>query len=211
MSSLDKETIVLGLVFIVFLACIMYYYSNKNSGSVDNEEFNNLQLDDDYKHEDFTENGMNHLSEHAVPDSNHMNHITENMSGDKENENVVGQNMDNQFADYAELHQDQNNFKIKDNQLPNDCYPKDQLTPTDLLPQDPNSKWAQVNPSGQGDLADQNFLNAGYHIGINTVGQTLRNANMQLRSEPPNPQVKVAPWLQSTIEPDCNRRPMEIG
>ena len=100
---------------------------------------------------------------------------------------------------------------LNGNQLPNDCYPKDQLTPSELLPQDPNSKWAQVNPSGQGGLEDQNFLNAGYHVGVNTVGQTLRNANYQLRSEPPNPQMKVSPWQQSTIEPDTNRRPMEIG
>lgn len=104
-----------------------------------------------------------------------------------------------------------NPFGLNGNQLPKDCYPKDQLTPSELLPGDPNSKWAQVNPSGQGDLKDRNFLNAGYHIGVNTVGQTLRNANLQLRSEPPNPQVKVSPWLQTTIEPDTNRRPMEIG
>lgn len=97
------------------------------------------------------------------------------------------------------------------NQLPSDCYPKDQLTPTELLPGDPNSKWAQVNPVGQGDLKDQNFLNAGYHLGVNTIGQTLRNANLQLRSEPANPQVKVSPWMQSTMEPDIGRRPMEIG
>ena len=64
---------------------------------------------------------------------------------------------------------------------------------------------------GQGEVGDQNFLNAGHHIGINTVGQTLRNANLQLRSEPPNPQVKVSPWGQTTIEPDSNRRAMEIG
>ena len=66
-------------------------------------------------------------------------------------------------------------------------------------------------PAGQGSVGDQNFLNAGFHVGINTVGQTLRNANLQLRSEPPNPQVKVSPWLQSTIEPDTNGKPMEIG
>ena len=106
---------------------------------------------------------------------------------------------------------DSNPLELNDNQLPKDCYPKDQLTPSELLPGDANSKWSQVNPSGQGDLADQNFLNAGYHLGVNTVGQTLRNANLQLRSEPPNPQVKVSPWLQTTIEPDTNRRPMEIG
>jgi hypothetical protein len=91
------------------------------------------------------------------------------------------------------------------------CFPKDQLTPDELLPQDTSSTWAQVNPEGSGTLKDKNFLQCGYHIGINTVGQTLRNANLQLRSEPPCPQVQVSPWLQSTIEPDVNRKPFEIG
>ena len=95
--------------------------------------------------------------------------------------------------------------------LPSECYPKDTLTPQDLLPQDSNSTWAQTVPAGQGSLGDQDFLNAGFHVGINTVGQSLRNANLQLRSEPANPQSKVSPWLQSTIEPDVNRKAMEIG
>lgn len=97
------------------------------------------------------------------------------------------------------------------NQLPSECYPKDVLNSADLLPQDPNSLWSQVVPNGQGALNSQNFLTAGFHIGINTVGQTLRNANRQLRSEPPNPMVKVSPWNQTTIEPDIARRPLEIG
>jgi hypothetical protein len=87
----------------------------------------------------------------------------------------------------------------------------DQLTAQDLLPQDKSSTWANVNPDGQGTLEGKNFLQAGYHIGINSVGQNLRNANLQIRSEPPCPQVQVSPWLQSTIEPDVSRRPMEIG
>lgn len=92
------------------------------------------------------------------------------------------------------------------------CFPRDRLTADDLLPKDAaNSTWAQLNPAGQGDVKDQNFLTAGYHIGVNTVGQSLRNANLQLRSEPPNPQVPVSPWNISTIEFDNNRRPLEIG
>lgn len=92
------------------------------------------------------------------------------------------------------------------------CFPRDRLTADDLLPKDAaNSKWAQMNPAGQGDISDQNFLTAGYHIGVNTVGQSLRNANYQLRSEPPNPQAPVSPWNISTITPDTNRRPLEIG
>ena len=97
------------------------------------------------------------------------------------------------------------------NNLPSECYPKDVLSSVDLLPQDANTLWAQVSPSGQGSLADQNFLTSGFHIGINTVGQSLRNANRQVRSEPLNPQLKVSPWMQTTIEADVNRRPLEIG
>ena len=84
--------------------------------------------------------------------------------------------------------------------------------PQELLPQDSESnQWSLANPQGSGTLKDKNFLQAGYHVGINTVGQTLRNANMQLRSDPPNPQVQVSPWQQTTINPDTNRKPMEIG
>lgn len=92
---------------------------------------------------------------------------------------------------------------------PANCYPKNQLAPQELLPVDMNSKWAQVNPTGQGDIAGKNFLSAGALIGVNTVGQSLRNANQQLRSEPPNPQMQVSVWNQSTIEPDLQRRPLE--
>jgi len=105
----------------------------------------------------------------------------------------------------------QQNNNADNGRLPTECYPKDTLTPQDLLPQDSNSTWAQTVPAGQGSLGDQNFLNAGFHVGINTVGQSLRNANLQLRSEPANPQMKVSPWLQSTIDPDVNRKALEIG
>lgn len=97
--------------------------------------------------------------------------------------------------------------------LPNDCFPKDRLSVDDLLPKDAaNSKWAQVNPAGQGDVKDQNFLSTGYLIGINTVGSSLKNANLQLRSEPVIPKVSIGPFLNSTYEAsDVLRRPLEIG
>jgi len=54
-------------------------------------------------------------------------------------------------------------------------------------------------------------LDAGFHVGVNTIGQSLKNANRQLRSEPPNPQVNVSPWMMSSIGPDLLRRPLEDG
>lgn len=93
---------------------------------------------------------------------------------------------------------------------PAGCYPRDQLTPGELLPKDGNSTWAQQNPMGTGSLKGKNFLSAGALIGVNTVSSSLRNANLQLRSEPANPQVPVSVFNNTTIEPDTNRRDLEI-
>ena len=92
------------------------------------------------------------------------------------------------------------------------CIAKEQLHAADLLPQgssDVPVGWSVGDSAGE--LNDKNFLNAGYHVGVNTVGQSLRNANLQLRSECPNPTLKVSPWLQTTMEPDLNRSPLDIG
>jgi hypothetical protein len=94
---------------------------------------------------------------------------------------------------------------------PSTCNTANIQNPSELLPKDKNSQWAQLNPSGKGELANVNLLRAGYHIGIDTIGQSLRNANLQIRSEPPNPQLYVGPWNQTTIEPDFMRPPLEIG
>jgi hypothetical protein len=95
--------------------------------------------------------------------------------------------------------------------IPTSCSKPNIQNPADLLPKDNNSQWAQLNPAGKGELANINLLKAGYHIGIDTIGQTLRNANLQIRSEPPNPQLYVGPWNLSTIESDFLRPPLEIG
>lgn len=100
---------------------------------------------------------------------------------------------------------------VSGSQLPAECFPKDVLSSADLLPMDANSKFAQVAPSGQGSLQDKNFINAGFHVGSNTVGSSLRNANRQLRSDPYIPKKNVGPFQQSTIEADVSRLPLEIG
>jgi hypothetical protein len=78
-----------------------------------------------------------------------------------------------------------------------------------LLPCDTTSDFAKNNPNTAGDICTKNFLNSGHHIGINTQGCSLRNSNRGLRSEPPNPQVQVSPWLQTTICPDLTRKHLD--
>jgi hypothetical protein len=95
--------------------------------------------------------------------------------------------------------------------IPSSCSQPNIQNPAELLPKGSDNQWAQLNPSGKGELANVNLLKAGYHIGIDTIGQSLRNANLQIRSEPPNPQLNVGPWMNSTIEPDFMRVPLELG
>ena len=91
------------------------------------------------------------------------------------------------------------------------CFPRSQLTPDDLLPSDECNVWSKSNPYGSGSLADRNFLQAGWATGISSVGSVMKNPNLQLRSEIPNPQASVSPWMQTSISPDLERKPLEVG
>lgn len=86
------------------------------------------------------------------------------------------------------------------------------LSAAELLPKGGlGASWAAVNPSSLGDLKGQNFLDAGYHTNtaIAGVSQSNRNASWDVRSETPNPQVKVGPFVQTTIKPNPFKRGVE--
>ena len=206
-----KNNEMMRLVLIVVAACVFIYLIHSYNNT------NNLEQENFFADGENTQNAPNNQGAESA---------MEEPESEPEEDGILGE-ADEESADPLPSEQENNetfrtvpeapeeDASAENNEsagrLPNECYPKDVLTPQDLLPQDSNSTWAQTVPSGQGSLGDQNFLNAGFHVGINTVGQSLRNANLQLRSEPANPQMKVSPWLQSTIEPDANRRAMEIG
>ena len=91
------------------------------------------------------------------------------------------------------------------------CYSGSVLQAPDLLPHDlGDNAWNETSPRAQGHVTDQNFLESGHHFGINTVGQSLKNPNRQLRSDPPIPKVNIGPWRNSTTDPDSNRKGFEI-
>lgn len=110
----------------------------------------------------------------------------------------------NQFSD-INVPKQQSNTQVNTN-----CIQRDSINnPAELLPAPSNNQFSNLQTNNS--LQNVNLLKAGHHIGIDTVGQSLRNANLQLRSEPANPRINVCPWNQSTIEPDLVRRPLEIG
>lgn len=86
------------------------------------------------------------------------------------------------------------------------------VSPEDLLPKSQVADdFAAQFPVGAGDLSAKNFLTAGFNTGINTVASSLRNANLQIRSDPYIAPKDVTPFGQSTMVPDLNRKTLEIG
>ena len=163
-----------------------------NEVNAEANEVNAANFEDDVNVEQVVEGFANSPSGNGNGNGNSGNNRAEVSSHDMSNSSPQDVNFSNNSA---------NN---------NNCLPRDVLNPEDLLPSSvaPNNWDTPANPGG---IDGPNFLNPEHLVGINTVGQSLRNANRQLRSEPANPQVKVSPWLQTTIEPDTNRKPLEIG
>lgn len=191
--------VVVGISYLVYYLYTQYTNSKKPNVNV-SQETNESRHNPSTNNRKLSVNGMNVTKENYGNPSGLVDPISI-----KQNYLAKGPITGEENMEY--FSQDPNYGEVRNET----SFPKEQLTADELLPQDNSSLWAQVNPSGEGSLKDRNFLQSGYHIGINTVGQTLRNANLQLRSEPPCPQVKVSPWLQATIEPDVSRKPFEIG
>jgi len=101
-----------------------------------------------------------------------------------------------------------NHLIFKDGNVPRDYVtdeyvnkPEEVLDSAELLPDDENNTWTDVNPQGTGSIAYKNFLDVGHHVGqINVI----RNADTGLRSEIPCPSYQTGPWNQSTILPNVH-------
>ena len=71
------------------------------------------------------------------------------------------------------------------------------------LAKETNQSWFEVPPEPI-SIKNRHLINISRPIGVNTIGNSLRNPSYDLRGSPPNPKFVVSPWMQSTIEPDLN-------
>lgn len=80
----------------------------------------------------------------------------------------------------------------------------------DFLPKEINDQWFNTDFSqAKNNINDDKLINTErYVIGINTVGQSLKNASYDIRGTVPNPKFTVSPWNNSTYEPDFNLKPL---
>jgi hypothetical protein len=86
----------------------------------------------------------------------------------------------------------------------------DNYNAKDFLPREVNDEWFETDFSlAKYQLNDDKLINTEkYIIGINTVGQSLKNATWDIRGTIPNPKLVVSPWMNSTYEPDFNLKPL---
>ena len=119
-----------------------------------------------------------------------------------ENTGVVGASA-SETNDYLKV----SGIDTSSKQKAGSCNNEPVMNPKELLPSD--SEWSNIAPTK--GLENVSFLTAGHNFGTNTVGSSLRNANLQVRSEPVIQKVNTGPWNVSTIDADTTRKELEIG
>jgi hypothetical protein len=87
------------------------------------------------------------------------------------------------------------------------CEPEDLFDVDKYLPQEVNDDWFEVQ-SEPISVKNRHLINITKPIGINTIGTSLKNASYDIRGAVSNPKYVVSPWLQSSIEPDVNLKPL---
>tara|TARA_Y100001970_G_scaffold167266_1_gene204720 strand:+ start:759 stop:1334 length:576 start_codon:yes stop_codon:yes gene_type:complete len=177
-----KNEHILGIIGLVFLVFALHQYSHNK---------NIFQL------------GMTPMSPAPYVTN------TPNNNPSQPTQSILGASSSNTYAPYNGAPQPPSQTQ-SNSSTPPVTMNKPASNPLDLLPSDSNNSWSNMNPTSS--LQNIHLLNPQQQVGINTQGTSLRNANLQLRSEPPNPLTNTnCPWNISTIEADKFRRPLEIG
>ena len=216
MTGTEMKNVVLCVLVVVVVLFVLYQFNPTMFGLLSYEGFEDAKAAEDAKKAAADKAAKEKADKEKADAAKKSSDKFQDMQKEKFEDKAQGfQDMADDFEDKKEGFADVAGYEgpaqFSSAQPPAGCYPRDQLTPSELLPKDMNSVWAEQNPMGPGSLKGKNFLSAGALIGVNTVGQSMRNANLQVRSEPPNPQVAVSIFNQSTISPDISHRPLEIG
>jgi hypothetical protein len=88
-----------------------------------------------------------------------------------------------------------------------DCSPEDLYDVQKYLPQEVNDDWFELVPEAI-SVKNRHLINITKPIGVNTIGSSKKNASYDLRGAPSCPKYVVSPFLNSSIEPDNNLKPL---
>lgn len=109
------------------------------------------------------------------------------------------------YSNAEPLNESNNNSAVKMNNTELQNY-----NVKDFLPVEDNKNWFDTDFSqAKHNIKDNKLINVDrYVVGVNTVGQSLKNPTYDIRGTVPNPKTSVSPWNNSTYEPDYNLKPL---
>jgi len=202
-------------LLIILIGVIIFWIFNINKKPVNNYETENFVIPSSDT-QNPTQNPTPTLQSQQTPISNtqlYSNNISSNPTPD------ILAKPATLYSELSAIDSTKNESSINDsymllppNNIPDEKFNKvmsqeparQVLASGDLLPKDENKDWFQV-PNSKFDLMQAvNLEVPEIKIGVDTVGQSRKNASYDLRAAPPNPKFVVSPWSNSTIEPDYN-------
>nr|QFG74842.1 MAG: hypothetical protein [Megaviridae environmental sample] len=185
-----------GMVFlfaVLGVALVLGYYSN-NKYSMESSEYMSNNLSD----------MPDHSSQQTTQSQPSAGGLVSNHNNDSLPDNVKaagGNVFSTAYDNVSGISSGQ--------QVPENCVKRENIDPNSLLPGSSDGSYDLSNlPSAS---QNPNMLSITGSNLIGGVSQVLRNANLQVRSEPANPRVDVGPWQNTTIEPDLSRISFELG
>jgi len=149
-----------------------------------------------------TGTAVNKVSDFKAFDDDYTPFTNLNGKIDKYGDSVGWSDLNSAFAPLAETGNTLDLVKMNHSEMKN--YNSDDFLPKEIIS-------GAFDDYSQAKYAvdDTNLINTDrYVIGINTVGQSLKNGSHDIRGTIPNPKFSVSPWNNSTYEPDYNIKPL---
>lgn len=147
--------------------------------------------------------GRNNVKSHSY------RHTTENLDGVKNQFNVrdVTDNSNVQMLNIEE-NEDGEQAPINIQNVP--ATEKDKYNLDNYLPlETKDNDWFETIETT--NVKNKHLINIYRPCGVNTSGSSHKNVSQDIRGEPPCPKEVVAPWYQSSIEPDVQFNRNQLG
>ena len=208
------------IFLLVILGCLIYYLTIHNNNNNDNniDSYQNNAMQKSMKDStgslgtQLTDIQLLKTMKESQEKSNMLNNVQYPVNtGNNDSifnfapndDNITqGADLDNAFQTPLQNNSTNDVINLNQNTVKN-------YNSKDFLPQEINDSWFDTDFSQAKHLVDDSLINTNrYVIGINTVGQSLKNASYDIRGTVPNPKFSISPWNNSTYEPDYNIKPL---
>lgn len=129
------------------------------------------------------------------------------------NNNIIGQSQNGENNQFLPNDESGSGFAVFRTKTQETCGGNQDCTPEELydvdkyLPQEVNDDWFELIPEAI-SVKNRHLINITKPIGVNTIGSSKANASYDLRGAPSCPKFVTSPWLNSSIEPDNNLKPL---